>query len=306
MSWLTDLLSGAVKSISDNAKNLGAGEYTRSFSVNGVTRSYEVHVPWSYRVAQNFPPRPVVLVLHGAGGTAGHAKWQSQMNEVSDDEGFIAVYPQALPPSHTPKPGTVPSRGPRPSYDPQPIPMDGGIWNAGVGLYKGTLIGADDVEFIRWLIPDLAFYFKVDRTRVYACGISNGAHMVYRLASELPQFFAGFGAVGAQRMPAPGQVAVPLHMIHGLQDQWQPYYGGVSPNDSYFQPYQIDPAPMCLEAWQRVSGNVRLDTVSDGGHCWPGGRVSDYELRRDCGPLSNTFDASVELWRFFREFRSKA
>lgn len=43
-----------------------AGDYTQEIVVNGLKRSYLVHVPASYN---NRKPIPVVIMLHGAGGT---------------------------------------------------------------------------------------------------------------------------------------------------------------------------------------------------------------------------------------------
>ena len=49
---------------------------------------------------------------------------------------------------------------------------------------KGKKAGgkADDVAFIGKLLDDLGTVVKADEKRVYACGMSNGAMMCYRLA----------------------------------------------------------------------------------------------------------------------------
>jgi polyhydroxybutyrate depolymerase len=46
---------------------LGPGQHTRTVSVDGLDRTYLVHVPKSYDAGS---PHPVVLVLHGGGSNA--------------------------------------------------------------------------------------------------------------------------------------------------------------------------------------------------------------------------------------------
>ena len=45
----------------------------------------------------------------------------------------------------------------------------------------------DDVGFIRAVFDDLARRVPIDRARIYATGMSNGAMMSYRLAVEAPE-----------------------------------------------------------------------------------------------------------------------
>ena len=76
----------------------------------------------------------------------------------------------------------------------------------------------DDVAFIRALLDDLMRAYQVDAKRVYATGMSNGAIMAYRLASELSDRIAAIapvaGAVGTEdeQAEAPGAGhALPRH-----------------------------------------------------------------------------------------------
>lgn len=69
---------------------LAPGDHTRSLQVDGRTRSYLVHIPPKYVAVQ---PTPVVLVFHGALMNASLMARFCGLNEKSDKEGFIAVYP---------------------------------------------------------------------------------------------------------------------------------------------------------------------------------------------------------------------
>src|SRR5207244_2426435 len=55
-------------------------------------------------------------------------------------------------------------------------------WNAGDCCAGAVKRGADDVGFIRAVVADVQKRWSVDKRRVYATGMSNGAMMAYRLA----------------------------------------------------------------------------------------------------------------------------
>ena len=117
---------------------------------DGQTRTYQVHVP-----ANLATKVPLVLVLHGAGGSGAYAARYTSMNEVADREGFLAVYPD----------GTA------------PLPTLNNLrtWNAAHccgGAYRKNI---DDVGFLAALIKKLTKEYPVDPKRVYVVGHSNGA-----------------------------------------------------------------------------------------------------------------------------------
>jgi len=83
------------------------------------------------------------------------------MDATADREGFVAVYPN----------GT--GRGTRAL-----------TWNAGGCCAYAERNNIDDVGFTKALLDDLTSRVHIDRTRVYATGISNGGMMAFRLAVE--------------------------------------------------------------------------------------------------------------------------
>jgi len=69
---------------------LGQGHHRRTVKVDGLTRSYRVHVPRGYDAGK---PTPVVLILHGAWTNAAVMAGFCGLNAKADSAGFLAVYP---------------------------------------------------------------------------------------------------------------------------------------------------------------------------------------------------------------------
>jgi polyhydroxybutyrate depolymerase len=251
-------------------------------------RAYDLHVPFR---TPEFDSRdvPLVFVLHGGGGTSGHARWQSKMNAVADRERFIVCYPNAL------------------TY-----------WETGAPAKVRRRI--DDVGFCQ------AIAAALDPPAIYVAGISNGAHFALRLASEWSDVKAVAVVAGIRK---PGQYGtmptrpIPLIAFHGLlDDTWAPVGGGQSRRESYFEPFDVPSACDAANAWGRHNGcaagkgiafehgihvtyahakhPVELYLLSQGGHSWPGGRISPVEEAAGCGPVS-PLEASPLIGRFFRQ-----
>jgi polyhydroxybutyrate depolymerase len=124
----------------------------------GLERTYHIHIPASYDKAN---PIPLLIALHGGGGSGEKMEELTLQgfNRLSDKEGFIVVYPDGIE-NH---------------------------WNDGREnvRYRAHREKIDDVGFISALVEHLAKEYNIDKKRVYATGISNGAMMLFRLACEL-------------------------------------------------------------------------------------------------------------------------
>jgi len=75
------------------ATPLGPGRHTLSLTVDGLERTYIVHVPLGYDSKMQ---SPLVIMLHGGGGTAKAAIWETGWTEKADRDGFLAVFPNAM------------------------------------------------------------------------------------------------------------------------------------------------------------------------------------------------------------------
>ena len=69
---------------------LKPGDHTRKLKVDGLDRSYLVHIPAKY---DGKTPTPVVLALHGAAMNGPMMAVFCGLNKKADEAGFIAVYP---------------------------------------------------------------------------------------------------------------------------------------------------------------------------------------------------------------------
>ena len=262
-------------------------------------RAYIVHVPPD----AGAKALPLVINLHGGGGNAENQQRYSGMDRVADRERFVVVYPD----------GTGRLRRML-------------VWNAGTCCGNSV---ADDVGFISAVVDDVAKRVAIDRKRVFATGMSNGAMMSYRLAAEASDLVAAIapvaGAMVVERFHPTRPVAI-LH-IHSVDDPRALYNGGLGPPFPMTTHREMHPpVEPQLAKWiafdgcrttptvaKRLAGDgntatklvygpcssgagVILWKLTGSGHVWPG---SSKHFERLLGKPTNLFDASEEIWSFF-------
>ena len=283
----------AIEAVSYYVVNANNGTIVSS----GEKREYLLYVPRSYDATK---PTPLVISMHGAGLWPAGQMDNSQWNRVAAREGFMVVYPS----------GTK-GRGPR-------------IWRSGPNLHR-------DVTFIAELIDTLAAGYNIDRTRIYANGLSNGGGMSFALSCMLSDRIAAVGMVGAAYTGGPPDWCpdpppVPMIAFHGTADTMTPYHGGGSPvlprgsfpsipiwtanwarrNQCETNPVDaVVAADVTRREYPNCAGDaaVVLYTIRDGGHTWPGGGHLPVWF---VGPTSHSIDASSEMWEFFRQYQLKS
>jgi polyhydroxybutyrate depolymerase len=246
------------------------GDYTFSLRHAGRERSYIVHVPKDVLAGA----WPVVINFHGGGSSAAGQQAYSRMDALADRAGFLVVYPN----------GT------------------GGVaehlltWNAGACCGYALRNNVDDVGFVRAMIDDLESHAQIDRARIYATGLSNGAMMAYRLAAEAPDLVAAIAPVAGALGVAPAlKRAVPILHIHSVDDTRALYSGGLGP------PYPLTtirvqhPAvePL-LGKWAESSGCPSQPTADPPIH-GHGSSVGHTATRIAYGPC--TGGVEVVLWK---------
>ena len=147
------------------------------FVHDGLTRTFKVYVPSAYDPAH---PMPVVLNFHGGFGSG------AQPGVVFEDRRRRRrrrISSRSHPDSST----TDPTFGIR-------------TWNGGGCCGYAVAAQVDDVGFVRALVDRLEANACIDRRRVYAQGMSNGAILSHRLACELADRIRAIGPVSGTNM----------------------------------------------------------------------------------------------------------
>lgn len=264
-----------------------------SIFAGGIYRSYRLYVPAIYNASS---ARPLIINMHGYTSNAAAQQLYSNFSPIADTANFLMVFPQ----------GTM--------YMGQPF------WNAGI---SPTLV--DDKGFLDHLIDSLKLSYNIDMNAVYATGMSNGGYMSQTLACELSNRITAIASVtGAMFTTQAGANChanrpVPMMQIHGTADGTVPYTGsatslpidsvvsywvrknGCNPTPAFSNVPNTNTSDGCTaEHYVYSNGNsgssVELYKIIGGGHTWPGAPFT-------VGVTNQDFNASVEIWRFFRKYR---
>jgi len=292
---------------------LGPGDHTVRLTVGGIERAYLVHVPPRSTARA---PLPVVLMLHGGGGKSGAAARETGWSAKADAEGFLAVYPDALPRDRS-RPGRFVGN-PR-------------LWNDASGRFHDDANAVDDVGYLAAVLDDLAAKLDVDARRVFVTGFSNGASMTFRLGAELSRRVAAIAPVaGACWLKAITlRRPVPMCYITGTEDPLNPIAGGVPKTArgglQLGAGKRKPPVRDSILAWARANGcstepsrvsekgGVRTEVYGPGrggarviyiaverlGHTWAGGKSLLPEFM--VGKTTDRISATDVIWQFFRE-----
>lgn len=269
----------------------------------GAMRSYLVHLPNAPQPAEGFP---IILAFHGGGMQGAGMRRLTGLNAVADRMGFVVVYPDGID-RH---------------------------WNDGRSTISNP---QDDVGFVAQVIDRVAQDYPVDRRRVFATGLSNGALFAQRIGCELSDRIAAIASV-AGSMPselasrcAPKR-AVSVLQINGTADPIMPYEGGsVADFGGVGEGGTVLSTARTASLWARINRcgavpdqqnlppTARLDrtrvsrityhgcdggravmtlSVAGGGHAWPGG--GQYAPRLLIGVASRQIDASQLIAEFFQ------
>jgi len=265
-----------------------------SFEFDGYERDYII-----YR-SRNFEAGlPLVMSLHGYGATAEMQMDHTLMNRVADTANFVLVYPNAT----------------------------ATVWNSGLADNPvWPTPDVDDVAFLSALIDTIHAEYRIDLDRVYACGLSNGGFMSFRLASELSDRISKIAAVSAVLTPTIVNASstyspMPIMYLAGTADPLVPYYGGIAGwysveetleywlnadtcsmvSDTLSLP-DVDTEDGCtveVISWQDCSSETEIlfYKVLGGGHLWPGSGADNF----DWGPINEDMSASSHIWNFFND-----
>ena len=133
---------------------------TIEIEFQGRPRRYLLHVPPA-------PNGALALVFHGGGQPVAHIQEISGFDAISDREHFIVAYPVAVD----------------------------GSWADGRNETSAEKQSVDDVAFAKAVVADIARTYTLDRRRVFAAGLSNGAIVSHRIACSAADTFAAIAAI---------------------------------------------------------------------------------------------------------------
>jgi polyhydroxybutyrate depolymerase len=254
---------------------------------DGLQRTYRLHVPIGYDPRQMIP---LVLVLHGHGGTAADQERRSSYSALADQHHFLVVYPQGV------------------------VGPDG---KTGWASYGKRDPSVNDVLFFSDLLTALQHQLCVDPHRIYATGFSNGGGMTNVLACQMAGRIAAFAPVAAAIYPIPGGChparPIPYLEFHGTSDpvvsyngrkaldflpvmqtmqSWATLDGCTSGPTTFFQQANVTGLQ-----WTDCQNSVMVQhyRINGGGHSWPG-----TTLPSPNGATTQTISATALGWQFFQ------
>ena len=181
----------------DDAAGVEGTFVTLAATVDGYARSALLYEPAGLPDA----PVPLVVVLHGLGGSGASAAGSTGFSAVADAEGILVAYPSGIDER----------------------------WHDGsLPILSGE---PDDVAYLRALLDHIDARHPIDRTRVLVTGFSNGAGMSVRVACDAPELVAavapvGGGTVGATLDECAPTEPVPVMHVGGTDDSVIPYEAG--------------------------------------------------------------------------------
>jgi polyhydroxybutyrate depolymerase len=279
------------------------GKHRVQFSVDGLDRLFLFYTPAQFTPGM---PRPLVMFLHGAGGTAEQAFRTYNWPAKADSENFFVVFPQGL-----------------------------GVRRENQNLFRiwrdertGSNGGIDDMHFLQTILDDIQSAVPIDPRRVYISGFSNGAAMTFAFGARFSERIAAMAPVSSQsfvhidRLTRP----LPVYYLAGTEDPLIPFRGGraeLPPEIPIHRDYHFPAIYASAEKWAKLNGctlpprviedanGVRVEryepspagaevlftTIQGNGHHWPG--TIEPLPRALSGPTLDPFDATQRIWDFF-------
>jgi polyhydroxybutyrate depolymerase len=253
---------------------------TEQLESGGLTRTYTLYVPSSYRPAGH---APVLIAFHGGGGTGSGMREAIGGDRLADRYGVLTVYPDAVSEARH-------------------------LWALGCAYCTwGDVLGIDDFQFAWDLIATLAARYSIDRSRIYVLGHSTGGSFAADFACQASSILAGVAAVSS--LPTPEELAgcaparpLPVLVMLGDEDPNVPWSGGGTygylsadstaqlwaqwngcsqpPRTSVLPDQNHDGRAVSVLSYEGCQNGsfVRLFRIEGGGHVWPTGDLDATDL----------------------------
>ncbi len=173
--------------------------------IDDIERTFDFYIPDKL---SNSPA--IVFLLHGSNVSNQIMRYLTNYEfekQADQRKNFILVYPQGFE-KH---------------------------WNdcRGTANYKANILEINEIDFFKGMITFFSKNYKIDRDRIFSVGYSNGGHMCFKLAFELPELFKGIGTYSAS-IPEqtnndcnPKNMPISAIIINGTADPINPFNGGL-------------------------------------------------------------------------------
>lgn len=248
---------------------------TMTVNVLGVNRTMVVHVPANIETN-----RPLMISLHGRWGNGAAQQQCAKFETIADTARFIVVYPDGLPQA-----------------------ILGGGANTGWDVSGAT---DSDISFFKAIINTMYDRYKIDKLRVYLSGFSIGGMESYHAANVAANTFAAFGSVSGYPLNEyhryyTGSRPVPFIHIHGKSDGFVPIDTVPIVVDNCVMRNGCNPVPV-------VTNKTGVYTKSVYSAANNGFQYIYYALdgRGHEYTISSTFNPSVEIWNFVKQYTLNA
>ncbi len=270
-------------------------------------RGYEYYIPSSYDGSEAVP---LLFSFHGAGSSPRGQIYLTKLAALAEQEGFIVVFPQATALDREDYPACA-----------QYLPAGSGAairWNTGSNWTLQYCAAIDDVGFVSDIVDWFEANYNIDRSRVYATGMSNGAMFSYYVAVMLPGTFAGIAPICSPmtlNLRPEDLSPTTVIVMMGTADPELPYGGsartystddtiamwmeadntGTEPVQTVWGPTSQDSTAVHRYVYSGGTNGTQviLFKVDGGGHTWPGGP----QYSSDDGAVSTHIDGSAMIWK---------
>jgi polyhydroxybutyrate depolymerase len=279
---------------------IGVTEF--DLTAGGADHPVRVFVPSAYTGVA----LPAVVNWHGLGGDGPTQAGVTLYEGLAETQGFIAVHPTGVP-------SATDSRN---------------SWQLAPATGE-----RDDVVFANELLDHLIADWCADADRLYSIGVSNGGFFAARLMCEMADRLAAVVSVAGLYHPdgcSPSR-PVPYLAYHGTDDMIVPFDGdggsvltGVETNPALrvfveqvmpaeFAEFAADAGCDLAPTVLTIDDVIRYDyigcddavpmsffEITGGGHTWPNWPIADV-IDPVMGATTDTVDATIDSWEFFRQ-----
>lgn len=268
---------------------LQPGVYDVSVQVDTLTRWFKIVVPTRY---DHMSAHPLLLAYHGANLSMSFMyNERKDLVERCEQENWILVFPNGA--------NDTGNRG-------------AATWHAIHCCKPALSYNIDDIGFTEKIIDTLRNELNIDPDRIYAIGGSNGGMFVHRVAADLPDIFAAVaenqGTIGgrpdslSELVTIQPKKAIPILMIHGINDQKVKFFGGITESTSRYDlsfeesvlfwahnnGCEQQPDTTIMEGLKgkvyvidfddcEQSASIRAIAIENKGHGWPGLEESGFD-----------------------------